>query len=390
VQQATDGPVHANIALVDPLTTVTDLTTPGRPDGAPWRSIVELPTTLYDASALRGKRVLVVAGLGAPACASWCAEYGFALIGDATVVGSLAYVDGLLRHDGFAAAMRPDVILRFGGAPSSKVLGSRIREWRVPVIGFTAYRPLSDPDGVITEVTSAHGVLPVQADSAYRGSWLAAEARCAQQFVGLDFASGALTETAIARAVVRASGQQDRPLVIGASMSVREVEWYGESRRAWTHSNRGVNGIDGVTSTTFGVASASSNGAIGLVGDVTFLHDLSALVDAPRTPTTIVVVDNAGGHIFDFLPQREDVDADAFAVLFTTARAVDIESVARSLGCAARTVQTVGELDQALADSATNEGVTVLVARPTPATTTTSFHGWLQRSCARVANELLA
>ena len=60
-------------------------------------------------------------------------------------------------------------------------------------------------------------------------------------------------------------------------MPVRDVEWWTPPRTAPTYSNRGVNGIDGVVSTALGVAVGAR--ALGLVGDITMLHDVSALVD---------------------------------------------------------------------------------------------------------------
>jgi len=77
-------------------------------------------------------------------------------------------------------------------------------------------------------------------------------------------------------------------------------------------ANRGVNGIDGVTSTARGVAAAGEAPVVALVGDLAFLHDVSGLVRSPGAPAgatcTLVVVDNGGGAIFSFLPQAEALD----------------------------------------------------------------------------------
>ena len=171
-------------------------------------------------------------------------------------------------------------------------------------------------------------------------------------------------------------------------MPVREVEWFAEPRTSRVFSNRGVNGIDGVVSTAFGVG--ADEGAVALVGDLTFLHDVSALVDAPQTPTAVVVVANDGGHIFDFLPQSSQVAADRFERLFTTPRAAQPAAVARGFGLSATVVTTVGELDAALREATTRSEVTVIEARPMAPVSNVEFHAWMNRSLSRVADEVLA
>ena len=194
-----------------------------------------------------------------------------------------------------------------------------------------------------------------------------------------------MTEAVIAREVVRETNEYDRPLVLGSSMPIREVEWFTPARKGHVFSNRGANGIDGVTSTVFGIGAV--RGAVGLIGDLTFLHDASALVDPPQAPVAVVVVANDGGHIFDFLPQKAALATDEFAELFTTPRTPRPSDVARGFGLKAVVVETVGELRAALRDSANQADVTVIEAVPSAPVTNVEFHAWLERSLSRIANE---
>jgi 2-succinyl-5-enolpyruvyl-6-hydroxy-3-cyclohexene-1-carboxylate synthase len=94
-------------------------------------------------------------------------------------------------------------------------------------------------------------------------------------------------------------------LVVASSMPIRDVETFFPARPAPPRvlANRGANGIDGTNSTAFGVAAAGGPTVL-LIGDVAFLHDLSGLVAARRLglPLVIVLLDNDGGGIFEFLP----------------------------------------------------------------------------------------
>jgi 2-succinyl-5-enolpyruvyl-6-hydroxy-3-cyclohexene-1-carboxylate synthase len=147
-------------------------------------------------------------------------------------------------------------------------------------------------------------------------------------------------------------------------MPVRDVEWWAPARASATFANRGVNGIDGVVSTILGVASGSK--ALGLVGDLTMLHDVSGLVDglgAAGGTCVLVVADNCGGGIFSFLPQATRVEPSRFEQLFATPRNHDLEVVAHAFGYEAASVATLDELRRAIDKGLAGEGLSVVVAK---------------------------
>ena len=89
-------------------------------------------------------------------------------------------------------------------------------------------------------------------------------------------------------------------------MPVRDVEtfWPVRADPPRVLCNRGANGIDGTVSSAFGAAAAEHGPVVLLIGDVALAHDIGGLLAAKRLglKLTIVLLDNEGGGIFDFLP----------------------------------------------------------------------------------------
>ena len=97
-------------------------------------------------------------------------------------------------------------------------------------------------------------------------------------------------------------------------------------------ANRGANGIDGTTSTAFGVATTAAGPTVLLTGDVALAHDLNGLLAAQRTQTKliVVVINNDGGGIFHFLPVAGE--KDAFEEHVATPHGLDMSRVAALFG----------------------------------------------------------
>jgi 2-succinyl-5-enolpyruvyl-6-hydroxy-3-cyclohexene-1-carboxylate synthase len=89
-------------------------------------------------------------------------------------------------------------------------------------------------------------------------------------------------------------------------MPVRDIEtfWPVRPDPPTVLCNRGANGIDGTVSSAFGAAAADTGPVVLLIGDVALAHDIAGLLAASRLglKLTIVLLENGGGGIFDFLP----------------------------------------------------------------------------------------
>jgi 2-succinyl-5-enolpyruvyl-6-hydroxy-3-cyclohexene-1-carboxylate synthase len=124
-------------------------------------------------------------------------------------------------------------------------------------------------------------------------------------------------------------------LVVASSMPVRDVETFAPARDDPPRvlANRGANGIDGTVSTAFGVAAADDGPTVLLIGDVALAHDVGGLLAARRLglPLVVVVLNNDGGGIFEFLPVAQE--RDAFEEHVATPHGLDLAHAAALYGC---------------------------------------------------------
>lgn len=275
----------------------------------------------------------------------------------ATVVSN---ADVLLRDSETSATYSPQVVLRFGEPPVSKVVNAWLRESKCTYVAVCDTLKLIDPDRVVNEhvvakvslvCASLNAHVQQKPATSWVANWKKMQATC-DLILGLMWNdSSALTEPLVARALVEAM-PQDSNLVLSSSMPVRDVEWFSAPRvGVRVLANRGVNGIDGVVSTAVGVAAESGKWTALLIGDIALLHDTNGLLNLMQREIDlkIVVVDNKGGGIFSFLSQSTTLDPDRFEQLFGTPHNVDIGQLVQAHGVPRATVGTVAQLRDALA-----------------------------------------
>jgi 2-succinyl-5-enolpyruvyl-6-hydroxy-3-cyclohexene-1-carboxylate synthase len=386
------GPVHVNLALREPLLGKVPPLPPGRADGAPWHHVGSPPADAAEAAGVRdvdgadewvrrlaGRRGVLVVGAGAGdpgAVLALSDALGWPVVADAASgcrlsrPGVVGAADALLRVPAVAAAMAPEVVVRLGTPWASKVLAGWLAAgppdqvvidpyWRWPDPGRTASVLVrADPTRWCAGLAAALGAAGQGAvDGDWRARWSALDA-AAWRAIGAccegEGEGDVVSEPVLARAVA-AAVPEGGVLVVSSSMPVRDVEWFVAPSAAPPRvvANRGANGIDGVVSTALGVARSGAP-VVALVGDLAFLHDLTAWV-RPRSgdadghqDCAVVVADNGGGGIFSFLPQAGALAAREFEQLFTTPQAVDVAAAAAGLGVPVQDVASQTALAGAL------------------------------------------
>ncbi|HLR20018.1 MAG TPA: 2-succinyl-5-enolpyruvyl-6-hydroxy-3-cyclohexene-1-carboxylic-acid synthase [Staphylococcus sp.] len=116
-------------------------------------------------------------------------------------------------------------------------------------------------------------------------------------------------------------------LFVSNSMPIRDVDNLFIDCEAEIFSNRGANGIDGITSTALGMAVHKK--VTLLIGDLAFYHDMNGLLMSKLNDINlnIVLLNNDGGGIFSYLPQKEAAEV-YFERLFGTPTGLDFEHTA--------------------------------------------------------------
>jgi 2-succinyl-5-enolpyruvyl-6-hydroxy-3-cyclohexene-1-carboxylate synthase len=380
------GPVHLNLAFADPLVERDPAApAPGRAGGAPWTaappgSPVAAPGDVAAlAEAVRAApRGVLVAGWGADldpgAADAFAAASGWPVLADPLSgarrgPAAVSTYDGLLRAPRFAAAHRPDLAVRVGGAPTSKALTAWL-DASVPQVlvdpagGWldpartAALRLTADPSALLAATAARLAAGP---SDRWLRSWLDAERLAREAIDGLLDEWAEPFEGRVARDLT-GWVPEGGTLVVGSSMPVRDVDAFARARDGLRFvANRGLSGIDGFVATALGVAAAGEEPVAALCGDLSLLHDASSLLGAagrPRGPV-LVVVDNDGGGIFSFLPQAE-LPGELFEPLFGTPHGLDLAALAAAARVPCRVVEKAADLVPAL-DAALAGGGTRLV-----------------------------
>jgi 2-succinyl-5-enolpyruvyl-6-hydroxy-3-cyclohexene-1-carboxylate synthase len=273
--------------------------------------------------------------------------------------GRIARYDALLRNPAAAAALRPDWVLRLGAAPVSKTLV----EWLagVPALLLDHAGRWADP----THDAVAHleadprdfcwwlaGAGLVEPDSGWMAAWEAGAGQVAALAADhLTYSPWCEAHLICDLVSVLPAGEG---LFCANSLPIRQLDTWSGTRFAplAVFGNRGASGIDGQASTLAGI-NAAGVPTLGLLGDLSLAHDLSGLLLAGRLQRPLVVLNNGGGRIFDYLPQH---GLPGFEHLWRTPLDLDIADLARPFRLTHRPVTDGLGFRQVLAEALVASG----------------------------------
>jgi 2-succinyl-5-enolpyruvyl-6-hydroxy-3-cyclohexene-1-carboxylate synthase len=265
--------------------------------------------------------------------------------------------DAIARHA--PPSLRPELVVRFGDMPTSKAL----RQW---LASLPALRQVVvDPEFGWNEPTLQAETM-VRAEPRSLASGLAERLRGGQEEWRLAWlevaraATGAIqgelgelevpTEPGVHAALAGLYAEGEL-VYTASSMPIRDQEAFlpTASKEVRFLCNRGANGIDGLISSGVGATAASGHPAWIVTGDLGLYHDMNGLAALAHAnvPVRVVVFNNGGGGIFEFLPQADQLDRQEFEALLGTPQGLDPARVAALYGLRHVLVERLDQLGEA-------------------------------------------
>ncbi|MBA3927455.1 2-succinyl-5-enolpyruvyl-6-hydroxy-3-cyclohexene-1-carboxylic-acid synthase [Listeria rustica] len=357
------GPVHLNFPLREPLMPILEpspfaVTEKKRRHVHIYytHEVLEDAVIAQITQACAGKRGVFVAGpldkkAFSPKLVALAEQIGWPILADPLSqlrsYGALSDVvidqyDAILQEEVARAALRPEVVIRFGAMPVSKPL----MKWLEALedVMFYVVDPgaaWKDPIKAVTNMIHCdeHFLVGALTDGwqektelDWMVTWQQLNAKV-KTVIEAHMATLDVLDEGKLVYDLRAWIPEKAGLFIGNSMPIRDIDTYFAQvdKQIRMLANRGANGIDGVVSSALG-ASLTEQPMYLLIGDLSFYHDMNGLLMAKKygLNLTIIVVNNNGGGIFSFLPQASD--PKYFESLFGTGTDLDFRYTAALYG----------------------------------------------------------
>ena len=273
--------------------------------------------------------------------------------------------DAFLADKELWPVLKPDCVIQFGQIVVSKRVQQMVASWdNVEYIEINPTMDSMNPTGKTTIHMQAsidmftHLYAVKNESNAYLNRWQSIEAAGKAQL------STAIEEPSCFEGRTIRELQQHIPdnsqVLVANSMTIRDFDyfWFSGESDAVLYGNRGVNGIDGTVSTALGLATNGKSTYL-VTGDLSLFHDLNGLAVAKthNLNLTIILHNNDGGGIFEYLPQK---GTKHFDYLFSTSQGLDYSGAAKLYGCGYTKIINPDELSSVLAKVSTESGVHII------------------------------
>ena len=349
------GPIHLNLQFDEPL--LSD-------DSSDWLSQINVapqefvPRTKPGTLRLVGARGVVVighdrGGLTVDEITQFTKVLGWPVIAEdpLSFPDAIAHASIFLTSPEIRSTLIPQSVLVIGRTTLSRSINAFIKSSPITYVVDQRLATVDSDrqaDRKFTELPDLQGV--IQSDE-----WLAKWNKVSERAQKLIGSLSGWSEAVIARTIA-ATIPNDTALFVSSSRPIRDLEGFAHPRGGvHTYANRGLAGIDGNISTALGVAYGHKS-TIALLGDLSFLHDLTGLVNKEAINCRFIVINNDGGGIFSTLPQR---GVDGFETVFGTPHGLNPAAIAQAMGVNAKQISSLKELEAEI--KAPISGVSVVV-----------------------------
>ena len=273
--------------------------------------------------------------------------------------------DALLAGQALWNELKPDCVIQFGQIVVSKRVQQMLASWTdVEYIEVNPTMDSMNPTGKTTMHVQASidvftNLYGVKNDSpAYLGKWQHLET-AGKQKLGTAIEEPSCFEGRTIRELQQHISDNAQVLIAN-SMTIRDFDyfWFSGESKAVLYGNRGVNGIDGTISTALGLA-ANGKPTYLVTGDLSLFHDLNGLAVAKTHNLNLIIIlhNNDGGGIFEYLPQK---GTKHFDYLFSTSQGLDYSGAAKLYGCGYTKISSPDELSSVLAKIGQESGVHII------------------------------
>ena len=273
--------------------------------------------------------------------------------------------DALLAGQALWCELKPDCVIQFGQIVVSKRVQQMIASWTdVEYIEVNPTMDSMNPTGKTTMHVQAsidvftHLYGKNNSSDTYLNIWQRLEQEGKKQLsTAVDeprcFEGRTIRE-------LQEHIPEDGQIFVANSMTIRDFDyfWFSGESKAVLYGNRGVNGIDGTISTALGLATNGKPTYL-VTGDLSLFHDLNGLAVAKthNLNLTIILHNNDGGGIFEYLPQK---GTKHFDYLFSTSQGLDYGGAAKLYGCGYTKISSPDELGSVLDKVSSESGVHII------------------------------
>lgn len=275
-----------------------------------------------------------------------------------------------LRSQKFVDKYSPDLIIQFGNASTSNAMLDFLKNssaYKVTVNEFGDRKDSGLPHDKIVKTYPNEFIdaviknLEKKSDKTYLKVYQQADA-VTEDFKTTFFKSiKPADEIAIVNKAVDALPEKSN-LFISNSLPIRDLEFFKSKidKKIKLFVNRGASGIDGINSTTAGVAAVSKKPTVLITGDLSFFHDTNGLhtIFKYKIPLTIILINNGGGAIFGMLPIVKE--KKNFEEYFLTSLNLDFSKLIKTYNGNYFSIKSFKTLKAKLNESISNKSFSLL------------------------------